>query len=332
MKDRLYKGLTNPRIAAQHLWRNFHPLSLADNLALFVTSRYPVGTHVLDRDWDLLVILDTCRVDAMRQVAPEFGFVGDVDRIWSRGGSSPDWIAHTFDRAYEETLAETAYLTANPHAETVLEDRELIRGKHFGAAKQFHRYGSWDPINPDNLGRYERLWKFESGSSENGGDPVMKYTPPRVVTDRGIAVMREYDFDRVILHYMQPHYPYISNALREDRDIQEFERRPKSSKRAGRDRVFEAYQDDLRYVLEDISLLLENVSAETVVLSADHGDAFGEYCVYGHGPGRIHPQVRNVPWVETTASDTGTHTPETEPVEQVSESTSEHLEALGYKA
>jgi len=41
------------------------------------------------------------------------------------------------------------------------------------------------------------------------------------VTDRGIAVGREHDFDRLILQYHQPHTPWFSQALRrKDRELE----------------------------------------------------------------------------------------------------------------
>lgn len=327
-REMLSKGLSNPTRAYRYLRSRYHPLYALDNLSLAVTSRYPVGTHVLDREWDLLIILDTCRVDAMKAVAPEYEFIDRVNRIWSRGGSSPDWIAHTFNSKYKDTLKKTAYLTANPHAETVLDDQDYVPDKHTGAATRFYRYGNWDQVDPTDLGRFERIWKYEVNSQM---EALGGYVPPRTISDRGIDVIRNHDFDRVILHYMQPHYPYISNALEENRDLFEYEEGPINVKKYGRKKVYEAYLDDLRYVLDNVELLLKNVDADRVVLSADHGDAFGEYQMYGHDPGRIHPQVRYVPWVETSAKDQNTYTPTTEPVEQASRSTEDQLEALGYK-
>ncbi|MFC5278677.1 hypothetical protein ACFPM1_07900 [Halorubrum rubrum] len=64
---------------------------------LSVTKRYRWGTNVFDRDWDLLVVLDACRVDALREVADEYGFVGDVESMTSVGSTSFEWMNHTFD-------------------------------------------------------------------------------------------------------------------------------------------------------------------------------------------------------------------------------------------
>ncbi|MDZ7731077.1 MAG: hypothetical protein U5K37_09360 [Natrialbaceae archaeon] len=88
-------------------------------------------------------------------------------------------------------------------------------------------------------------------------------------------------------------------------------------------------------MLDDVELLLENVDAETVAISADHGESFGEFWEYGHKTGSLNPYVRRVPWVETSATDTGTYTPTVEPPQEAEsesdESVEESLEALGYR-
>lgn len=47
-------------------------------LYTILTSRYPIGSNVFEENWDLLVVLDACRVDALRAVEDEYPFVGDV--------------------------------------------------------------------------------------------------------------------------------------------------------------------------------------------------------------------------------------------------------------
>jgi hypothetical protein len=59
-----------------------------------------------------------------------------------------------------------------------------------------------------------------------------------------------------------------------------------------------------------IELLLENLDAGTVVISADHGNAMGQWGQYGHPDGVPIAPLRNVPWVETTATDTGRYDPD----------------------
>ena len=42
-------------------------------LWLTVSTRLRLGTHVLDEEWDLLVVLDTCRADALRAAGAPVG-------------------------------------------------------------------------------------------------------------------------------------------------------------------------------------------------------------------------------------------------------------------
>ena len=48
--------------------------------------------------------------------------------------------------------------------------------------------------------------------------------------------------------------------------------------------------NDFYYVLNDIGILLDNLDAERVVITADHGEAFGEYGILGHKLGSLHPR------------------------------------------
>ena len=92
---------------------------------------------------------------------------------------------------------------------------------------------------------------------------------------------------------------------------------------------FDAYLDNLRWGLNEIELLLKNIDQEKVIITADHGENFRLRSIRAeHKPGMITPTVRRVPWVTTTAKDTGEREPDTSQSERSElEST---LEALGY--
>jgi len=66
---------------------------------------------------------------------------------------------------------------------------------------------------------------------------------------------------------------------------------------------------NLRYVLDEVGLLLDNLSAKRVLITADHGHALGERFLYDHEPSVHHPVVRRVPTVITTAKDKRTISP-----------------------
>jgi hypothetical protein len=48
--------------------------------AVAVSSRQRIGTNVFNEDWDLLVVLDTCRVDSLKSVSEEYSF---LDSYWN---------------------------------------------------------------------------------------------------------------------------------------------------------------------------------------------------------------------------------------------------------
>jgi len=99
------------------------------------------------------------------------------------------------------------------------------------------------------------------------------------------------------------------------------------------DKIFEAYIENLRYVLNHVSTLVSNYDAERVVITSDHGELFGEWGIYNHKAGIPHPLLRKVPWVKTRATDSESYFPDisVEEIDKNSEATMDQLEALGYK-
>lgn len=261
----------------------------------------PRGTNVYERDWDVLIVLDACRVDLLRSVADEYPFLEEIERVESVGSMSKEWMAKTFTDERAADVENTTYVTSNVFSE------RMLSGDAFGDLDEVWRY-AWD----------------EDANT----------VPPRPVTDRAVRAAREDDPDRLIVHYVQPHHPFLGleaefdaepfgpalsdtvvDALRKDKI--EFET------------FWEAYRENLRRVLDDVELLLSNVDAERVAITADHGDALGEWGIYDHPVGCLHPAVRTVPWVTTTATDRGTYDPSLEP-ESNDPAVEERLRALGY--
>ena len=267
---------------------------------------YPVprGTKVYERDWDVLLILDACRVDLMRSVADEYDFLGsaeNIERFESVGSMSKEWMAKTFKKEYADEVSETAYITANVFSE------EMLDADDFLVLDEVWRYA----------------WDKKAGT-----------VPPRPVTDRVVKTAREKNPKRIIAHYVQPHHPFIKSDLGFDAapfgpDASDTVVDALRKDKIDRDEYWGAYRDNLRVALDDVEVLLSNLDAEKVVITADHGDALGEWGVYDHPVGCLHPVVRQVPWVETTAQDTGEHEPRD--VREGDETTVEdRLRSLGY--
>lgn len=257
-----------------------------------IGRRVTIGTNVFEREWDVLIILDGCRPDILSETLVDYEIpVSSTDSIWSVGSMSAEWIEKTFVPEYKAEIGNTVYVSGNPHAE----------GKAI-----------------------EELCKYVEHVYEYGWDDVQKTIPRRPITDAALRAADEYPESRLIVHYMQPHAPFLA----EDAPV----RFKGSSPRHGselnntalnrdtwanqlrygdisKEVLFDAYEKNLRYVLEDVELLLNNLSRADVVLSADHGNAFGENGVYGHPIGVPTPEVKRVPWVKTSGRNLGCHEP-----------------------
>lgn len=288
-----------------------------------VTSRRPVGTNVYEREWDLLVVLDACRVDTLREVADEYDFIEDVESMWSIGSHSAEWIAQTFTEEHRSEIEQTRYVTANAHANRVLQQRMEPPMNNTTPVN----FTAWDFVDEHAFESLDTTW-------EDNHDETYRVVRPAVMTDAGITAGRENGHDKLILHYMQPHLPYIGQAVPEGREPTEVEvggYEHLESGDANRDEVYSLYKDTLRLVLNNVEELLENVDAEQVAITADHGEAFGEMQAYGHPEGFPHPIVKKVPWVEASAKDTGSRDPEMDTDDSISVDMEEHLRDLGYR-
>jgi hypothetical protein len=288
-----------------------------------VTSRWPFGRNIYEDDWDLLVVLDACRVDAMCEVADEYDFIENVDSAWSVGSQSAEWMANTFMENYRQSIQGTTYISGNGFSGAVLK-----RGKRPPANNVIPLdISSWATVDETALHSHVEVW--ETNHDETYGSVL-----PGPMTDYTIHEGRNGNADRIITHYTQPHLPYIGSAYREGREATELEDRGYELLEEGcgsRDEVYEAYRETLRWVLDDVEELLENIDADKVVITSDHGEAFGEWKAYGHPEGFPHPVVRKVPWVKTSATDERTREPDIETDSTVDTDIEKHLEDLGYR-
>ena len=271
--------------------------------------RLDYGTNVFDREWDVLVVLDACRADLLRSVAPDTDVLDSVETVRSVGSSSSEWLENTF-LDHPET-GRTVMVTGNTWTDRYLD------AEAFAALDEVWKY-AWD----DDLGT----------------------VPAPAVTDRAIAAARERDPDRLVVHYMQPHHPFVPDPLDGDDGLARTgshsnTTNPWVALRRGEvtaERVRAAYRANLRYVLAAVSGLVENVDGR-VAVTADHGNLFGEWGLYGHPMRTPVPALLRVPWAETTGVDRASRSPSLEPPEPLpvsrvygADSDRDRLDALGY--
>ncbi|MFC7070542.1 hypothetical protein [Halobaculum lipolyticum] len=242
------------------------------------------GRSVFSEPWDVCVILDACRADELERLSGSYDWLGPVGRFPSLASCTWNWVPETVAATPASTLRETEYVAANPFPE------ELTEPGTFAAV---------DPV-------YAYAWDDDRGT-----------VLPRAVTDAAIRRWREGPPERLVVHYVQPHVPFLTedaSALGEENFSHDAE-----SVRDAWDRVtageldravaVDRYRRTLETVLADVDLLLSSIDADRVVVTADHGEAFGESGLYGHPQGIDLPCLTRVPWVETSAADDGRYDP-----------------------
>ncbi|MDL0118514.1 hypothetical protein PNQ29_03255 [Halobacterium salinarum] len=333
--DMVRKGVRHPSKAVSYLKSKTAPF--LSGIEAAGSSRFPRGDNVLDEDWDLLIILDTCRLDALKEAARtgEFSCL-DSDSIESRysvGGSTLEWTAQTFREQYRSHTGDVDYIAGNVLVEEVLDGRQAPEDVDDAGWSPTE----WDILSTAEFNEFISVGGMREVRESGKGHEDRPHPSANLVTDLAIEHGRESNPDKLIVHYIQPHYPYYSAIESGERDeLTEWEVFPFGQLRFGevsKATVWSRYMSELRSGLNAIDVLLENYDAGQVAITADHGEAFGERYLgirgYKHRVGMLHPKVRRVPWATTSASDTGERVPDID-VESSGQSREEMLKSLGY--
>lgn len=287
---------------------------------------YDQGRLIWDDDWDICCVVDACRWDCWNAVVDgEQWPTGEY--AWSAGSASPEWYGETFqpDVLPDEQIG---LVTANPFASKPSERMpKLLQGA--------------TPVH-EQLAYCDYVFEDSWGCDVDSG--YLDVTHPGDVTARAFSAWQSHGLDRLVVHYMQPHLPFRARpewfATRENLDDFGEGRKPYASggkeiwkqvRDGERERaeVWDAYCDNLQWVLDDIDRLRTSVDARMLVTS-DHGNGLGEWGVWSHPPKCPIPAVRKVPWVFVDCYADQEFQPRDEANSGVEKSTEAKLKALGY--
>jgi hypothetical protein len=239
---------------------------------------------------------------------------GKLESRISRGSATVEFLRGNVDGV---DLRDTVYVTANPK---LVEHQDEIDSS-------FH-----EVIN---------VWTDE-------WDDDRRTVLPEVVTEYAIDAAATYPNKRLFVHYIQPHYPFLTSGPNPFDDSQAFENPDKpgswqqimsgeinTSKKA----VWRAYSETLDQVLPSIRILLNKLSGLSVV-TADHGNMIGEPSQplpvreWGHPEGIYTEELVKIPWLIV---DTGERRSISKGTENISEEdinpdvVESRLRNLGYR-
>lgn len=249
----------------------------------FETVGGPDATPLVERNWDNLVLLDACRYDLFAEVLADSYLPGELEKRQSVASGTPGYVAKNFSG---DRFHDVVYVTANPYVNTDLPQ------------DTFHAV---DPV-----------W-------QDGWDDETQTVLPETMGERALAAAAEYPDKRLLIHFNQPHAPFVGEDRLGGRKVSAIrkqalgearpdpgERRPTPFEQLARgkysrEEVWQAYRSNLERAFPVVEDLLGEFEGLTAV-TADHGNALGEFArpfpirVYGHPLGVLIPALTAVPW------------------------------------
>jgi hypothetical protein len=232
------------------------------------------GIDLFERDWDNCYLLDACRYDMFDERAD---LPGELERVTSRASNTLGFLrANVAGRQ----LHDTVYVTANPRFYRYRDELDA----------SFH-----DVVN---------VWL------DDGWDDTFNTVLPGTTAEYARRAVEEYPDKRLLVHFMQPHYPFLSTETEFDKhhlhnegeDTDDFWHEIMVGKLTIDPRlVWRQYRRTLDETLPHLRELLEAVPGRSVVTS-DHGNMVGERArplpirEWGHPKGIYTEELVAVPW------------------------------------
>lgn len=212
----------------------------------------PAGIEVIEQDWDTLIVLDACRYDAFAEIEPYLPLDGHLEKAVSKGTNTRQWLEENFGKKRFDAV----YVSANPWI------------------------GEGSLINQDHFTYIEEVWKnkwcerYETVLAED-------------VTVSALEVREKFPMKRMIVHYLQPHNPFIGKT--------KLYGHSRYRNIWNEENVKEAWKDNLVYVIKKAISLVRSLEDEKIVITSDHGDSF-RLIGRGHNYRLNLPELYEIPW------------------------------------
>lgn len=134
-----------------------------------------------ETDWNILIILDACRYDYFEEIYQKY-LEGNLKKVNSLASTTNVWLKKIFEC---EDYDNTVYVSANPR----------VNGKRIEAVRGF--------IATDIFFKVVDVW-------DEGWNKKLDTVTPKIVGKATRMARAKYPNKRIISHFMQPHFPYLS--------------------------------------------------------------------------------------------------------------------------
>ena len=265
-KSEIKRAIRNPRVGLRELNSIFHS-------RMGCYQENPRGVNFFEEDWDNLIILDACRYDIFKEKIGNYQIHGEIESRQSLGSATFDFLQANLDK---RDNSDTVYVTA-----TSMLYREVALRSNL--TSRFHRIID--------------VWEDNVEYGEGG-------VPPHSVTEAAIKAHADFPNKRLVIHYIQPHTPFIGEFAQEllgDQEHAVWDDKLTKSCNISDEDLWEAYCENTDIVLEELERLVSSLSGKTVI-TADHGQAIGDrsYPIpikeYGHPSGLYIDVLCKVPY------------------------------------
>ncbi|MFC7203574.1 hypothetical protein ACFQJC_08615 [Haloferax namakaokahaiae] len=229
----------------------------------------------MSEDWDVLQILDACRYDMFAKQSP---LTGELHSRTSRGSNTMEFLHANFEG---RKMHDTVYVTANP---------------------QFRRHE--DQIDAEFHAVID-VWL------DDGWNETYNTVMPETTARYALEAAEKYPEKRILVHYLQPHYPFIDSESTFDKkhlhdesdDTIDFWHEIMFGRLDVRaDEVWPLYRKTLDQAFPHVQSVLDRIEGRHVV-TADHGNMVGERArpipirEWGHPEGIHTEELVKVPWL-----------------------------------
>lgn len=184
MLELVRKALQNPEDIPGHLYQRIFDWSygfLYNQVKDLPAQRALIHDFIRNEEF-VIVVLDACRYDYFSEIYGSY-VVGELEAGWATAGWTGDYVEKTWTEQYDLT-----YLGAATH---VSDHSFQFRGRDYRPS--------------EHIDRIVQLWNTD-------WNPVYGTVPPEKVTAAALAQAARDGPTRMVVHYMQPHSPYIGET------------------------------------------------------------------------------------------------------------------------
>lgn len=227
-----------------------------------------IRENVMDLDWKMLIVLDSCRYDTFKKIND---IEGKLRPVYSLGSTSAEWIRKTIVKKHDNLI----YISACPYVVTHIKKFgycEMIDVLKDGFDEELHT------VLPEKVNEAFLNLKYDPKKRY-----ILHYMQPHhpFLGKNGIKATG----------FTQWKYGTVLGEA-----VWDLIRNEKISL----ERAKRGYESCLEFVLEYIKELLSSVNIEgKVAITGDHGQVFGEYGLLGHPEDSLtFDEVIKVPYLE----------------------------------